>query len=670
MKNLSSGYRPEIEGLRAVAVVPVVLFHFGVAGVAGGFVGVDIFFVISGFLIGGILWAEFTRSGTIRLGHFFYRRIRRLAPAYFAMAFVTLAFAWVLLLPFDFREFGQDLIAATVYLSNVHFFREAGYFDRAAEQKLLLHTWSLAVEEQFYLFLPLFMVLLARLRRALPAILGVIGIISFLACLWMMARSAPASFYLFPFRAWELMAGVLLAILGHERRLSWQVHPALSWAGLALILGSVLLLKPGDHFPGIYALPPVLGAVLIILNGRDDNPVNRLLCTAPFAFFGLISYSLYLWHWPAITLAHYAMGDALTGWQIAGIGAAVVAVSWVSWRLVETPVRSGSLPGAAVLGGYVTASTACLGLGALFAFSSGLPNRFAPEVRPHIAATRDFNQDWSRCHTPGDGPWAGVEICPIGPEGAPRVLIWGDSHGRAFKEGIETAAYEAGTPGLLIWRGGCPPLLGIRKRESAASPAEDAACAEAAPKVLAGLEGTPSIDTVLLIGRWAYYAEGRGVGADGANRIALLPEDGTAPAGDQHAVFSHAWEVTLDRLGPLAPRIFVLRQVPEIFDYTAREAALALAYGRLSPETLAETMAVADRSDLAARYRPVDALLARLSTERRIALIDTWDTVCDATRCSALAGGTARYFDNNHVTNSTAQAMRGQFAPVFERAGG
>lgn len=671
MKGVASGYRPEIEGLRALAVVPVVLFHFGVAGFGGGFVGVDIFYVISGFLIGGILWSEFSRSGTIRLGHFFLRRIRRLAPAYFLMAFATLTGAYLLLLPFDFREFGQDLIASTVYLSNVHFFREAGYFDRASEQKLLLHTWSLSVEEQFYLFLPLFLLLMARVRRHLPAILGVVGALSFAACLAMMSWSPPAAFYLFPFRAWELMAGVLLAIAGHQARLEWQVHPALSWAGLGLILGSVFLLEPGDHFPGAYALAPVAGAALIILNGQQDNPVNRLLRTPVFAFFGLISYSLYLWHWPAIALAHYALGKTLPAWQVAALGAGVVAVAWLSYRFVETPVRTGALPRRPLLATYAVSSSLCLGLGGLFAFSSGLPGRFAPEVRPHIAATRDFHQDFSRCHTPQDGPWAGLDICPLGPEGPPRVLIWGDSHGRAFKEGVERAAYEADTPALLIWQGGCPPLLGIRKQEAAASAAQDQACAEAAPKVLEGLRQTPSVDTVLLIGRWAYYAEGTGVGADAQNRIALLPDGTGALAGTgQAALFERAFEVTLDRLAPVVPRIFVLRQVPEIFDYTARDAALGLAYGRLSPEAVAGKMAVADRGALAQRYRTVDAVLGRLADEKRITLIDTWDGLCAGTRCTALAGGEARYFDNNHITNTTALALRRHFAPVFGKAGG
>ena len=283
MKDQSSAtYRPEIDGLRAVAIFPVVLYHYGVSGFSGGFVGVDVFFVISGFLIGGVLWNELATTGRLRIGRFFARRIRRLAPAYLFMIIITLFLSWFILLPFDFREFGQEIIASIFYLSNVHFFREAGYFDQASEQKILLHTWSLSVEEQFYLVLPTLMLLLASVRGKLSIILVGLGLASFLACILMMSRSPPAAFYLFPFRAWELLAGVCLAIIGYQSGISWKFHHLLSWIGLTLILISVLLFEAGDHFPGLYALIPVLGATLIIANGRD---ANRLINSCPVEGF-------------------------------------------------------------------------------------------------------------------------------------------------------------------------------------------------------------------------------------------------------------------------------------------------------------------------------------------------------------------------------------------------
>lgn len=208
-------YRPEIDGLRAIAVLAVVLYHAGGFGLSGGFVGVDVFFVISGFLIGGILWSELLATGRIRLGAFYLRRIRRLAPAFFAVAGASALAAWFLLLPFEFRSFGKELIAATVWLSNVLFYSEAGYFDIGSDSRVLLHTWSLSVEEQFYLCLPLGLIIAMRLRlgpRVIAGLLAALWLLSLAASLWIAPRDPVAAFFLFPYRAWEMLTGVLLAI--------------------------------------------------------------------------------------------------------------------------------------------------------------------------------------------------------------------------------------------------------------------------------------------------------------------------------------------------------------------------------------------------------------------------------------------------------------------------
>ncbi|HHB81632.1 MAG TPA: acyltransferase, partial [Aliiroseovarius sp.] len=291
-------YRPDIDGLRALAVLSVVLYHFGIPGLKGGFVGVDIFFVISGFLIGGLLWRELEDTGHIRLAAFFARRIKRLAPAFVAMAIATAAVGFIVLLPFEFREFGKSLIAATVYLSNVHFFREAGYFDTGAEDKILLHTWSLAVEEQFYIALPLVMLLFARRLGVLRAMLWALFLASFIASLWVLPRSQPAAFYLFPFRAWELLAGVLLALEAHRRSFDFTAPGWVGAAGLAAVVAGITLIPAGNQFPGLWAVLPVLGAALLIASGRRRTTLSKLMSHPVAVGIGLISYSLYLWHWP------------------------------------------------------------------------------------------------------------------------------------------------------------------------------------------------------------------------------------------------------------------------------------------------------------------------------------------------------------------------------------
>jgi peptidoglycan/LPS O-acetylase OafA/YrhL len=659
-------YRPEIDGLRAIAVLSVLLyhgalFHPALPRLGGGFTGVDIFFVISGFLIGGILWRDIRETGRIRLARFYLRRIKRLAPAYFAMVAAVLVVGWLILLPFEFREFGKSLIAATVYLSNIHFHREAGYFDGLSEEKPLLHTWSLAVEEQFYIVLPFLMLALLRWRASLPVVLGALALVSLAACLWLTRAMPSATFYLFPFRAWELLAGVLLAIAGQERGWRFALHPALSWAGLALIAASVTLIRP-EGFPGWQALGPVLGTALILANGRDANPVNRALAHPAPVFIGLISYSLYLWHWPVLVLSTYWRGGGGGAAEAAGWLALAFVLATLSWRYVERPVRQ--MPGGAraLLAGTVLASGALLALGAVLWRGDGLPARFAPEYRTHIAASGDFNQDWSRCTWPASGPFAGVETCPIGPDGAPRVLIWGDSHLRAMKEGLEAAARHANTPALILWHAGCPPLFGLSKTESAATPAQDAACTRANRVIRDAVARVEGIEALLLVGRWRYYAEGHGVGRDAHNRITLAPLPASdLPEGPQQALYAEALSRTVAEVAAHIPRIHILRQPPEMPEYDSRHIARALVHGR---DPGAGVLGL-PRAEAEARAAPAEAPIRALAQAGKVEVIDPWPRLCDAARCSVMQGGEALYFDNNHLTNRGARSLADLFAPVF-----
>lgn len=655
-------YRPEIDGLRMIAVLAVVLYHFDVPGVAGGFAGVDVFFVISGYLIGGILWRDMSESGRLHLARFYIRRVKRLAPAYFAMASVTAMAAWFVFLPFEFREFGKSLIAATVYLSNVLFWRGEGYFDIGADVKALLHTWSLAVEEQFYIVLPLLMLVLKASRRVLFRALVVGFAASLAASVWITPMSQTTAFYLFPFRAWELLAGVLLAIHGQSRQARFDWHPGLSWLGLALVLGGLALIE-SEGFPGWQAAIPVAGTVLLILNGRQANPVNRALAARLPVFIGQISYSLYLWHWPVLVLSKYWRDGYSGPWEAAGWMALSFVLAVISWRYVERPFRQiEGARGWPVLGALALPTGAMLAIGGLAYVKDGMPGRFGPETRPHIAASADFLQDFSRCHTPANGPFAGVELCPIGPEGAPRVVIWGDSHLRAMKEGLETAAWEAGTPGLLIWHAGCPPLFGIEKRESYATRAEDAACTTTNATIRAGLTSLEAVHSLLLVGRWSYYATGAGVGRDAQNTIALSGHGGAT----NPAVFARALDATLPVLDERFERIFVLRQPPEIPFYDSREVARQLAHGRITPE---DAPLALPRERAQARAAPGEALFAPWVETESLHLIDPWPQLCDASECSVMQDGESWYFDNNHLTNRAARVLAPLFAPVFEGAG-
>ncbi|WP_223865919.1 acyltransferase family protein [Salipiger aestuarii] len=661
-------YRSDIDGLRAIAVLAVFFYHFGMPGLGGGFTGVDVFFVISGFLIGGILWREYDARGTIDLPRFYLRRFKRLAPAFFTMAAVTALFAWSLLLPFEFREFGKQLIAATVYLSNVLFFRQAGYFDTASDEKALLHTWSLAVEEQFYIFLPLLILLLSRRRGALIAALIGCWALSLAGSVALTPRIQTATFYLFPFRAWELLSGVLLAIWGCETGRRWRGHAVLSWLGLGLVLSSVLFVPAGPMFPGLLAGPAVLGTVLLLANGTGRNPVNRLLSRRGMVLVGRMSYSLYLWHWPVLTLSLYLRRDYAGPLEAALWMALSVGVAYLSWRYVETPVRRARLSGGAVFAGTAAVSCAALALGGWLYTNDGLPDRFGPSAQPHIAASADFLQDWSRCVTPAEGPLEGLDVCPIGPDGPPRALVWGDSHVRAFKEGLDLAAHEAGTPAIILWRAGCPPLFDLRKVESAATLAQDTACTNANLQIRQALQGLPSLRKVLLVGRWTYYATGTGIGLDAHNTIALHPTDAPARIGGVQAdILARAENATVNALLDRFDEILVLRQPPEIAHYDSRLAAREAAHAGWPLARAPVAQSDTPRASLDRRVAPAEAPWRALSDSGVITWIDPWPSLCDATACHALIAGKGYYFDNNHLTNTAARDLRALFAPVFAR---
>ncbi len=661
-------YRGDIDGLRAIAVLSVVLYHFGLP-LQGGFTGVDVFFVISGFLIGGILWREYDATGRVALLPFYVRRFKRLAPAFFVMVLVTAVLAWMILLPFEYREFGKTAIAATVYASNILFFRQTGYFDAAAHEKPLLHTWSLAVEEQFYIFLPLLILLLSRSRRALLVALIATWAASLAACLWLTPTQPSAAFYLFPFRAWELLTGVLLAVLGHERRLSWRGHALLSWAGLVLVLAGLALIPAGPQFPGTLALAPVIGTALLLSSGTGRSLVNQALTLPVLRFFGQISYSLYLWHWPVFVLSTYLRdGHAHLFESMLWMGLSVL-LAWASWAFVEQPVRKARrLPDWAALAATATASLATLAFGALLFVKDGLPGRFGPDAQPHIAASGDFLQDWSRCHIAQSLPLDGLEVCPIGPEGAPQVLVWGDSHLRAMKEGIDLAAHEAGTPGLIIWRAGCPPLFGLRKVENSATPAQNTACAQANLQIKQSFARLDTVHSVLLVGRWTYYATGQGVGLDRDNTIALHRADGPSATGvPQARLMADAAASTVSEITKGGRRVFVLRQPPEVPMYDSRHAAREAAHSGLPLAADPRTDTEVARTALTPRVAMAETAWPALVDSGQITLLDSWPHFCDAQSCSALNGEVGQYFDNNHVTNAAALRVRELFAPVFAR---
>lgn len=371
-------YRAEIDGLRALAVVPVMLFHAGFDSFSGGYVGVDIFFVISGYLITTILINEL-QAGSFSLVNFYERRARRILPALFFVMACCLPFAWLLLMPRDLQDFAQSIVAVVVFASNFLFWGESGYFDTTSELKPLLHTWSLAVEEQYYIFFPLLLLGLWRFgRKAVLAIISLIFIASLIASQVWVHTDQPTAFYLLPARAWELLIGGFAAfyLQGQSRELSRPWNEGLSIAGILMIIGSVVLYEHHTPFPGITAIPPTLGTVLIILFAAKDTWTTRILSLKPLVGIGLISYSAYLWHQPLFAFYRYQSLEEPSAIAMMVLLLLTFPLAWFSWKFVEAPFRNKKkLTRGPIFAYSGLAMAAFFGIGVLGHMADGFPNR-------------------------------------------------------------------------------------------------------------------------------------------------------------------------------------------------------------------------------------------------------------------------------------------------------
>ncbi|MEK7830212.1 MAG: acyltransferase, partial [Acidobacteriota bacterium] len=381
---ISSSYRPDVDGLRAIAIVPVVFYHAGFSSFSGGFVGVDVFFVVSGYLITSLILPE-AIQGKFSIINFYERRIRRIFPALFTMMLVSSAVSYWLMWPLAFKDFGQSLVAATAFASNFLFWIKQGYFDSPAESRPLLHTWSLAVEEQFYIVFPIYLMIVARwFPRALKPLTVAIAILSFGLSLYSVVFAPTAAFYLAPSRTWELLLGAMLAMKVFPPIRSKKLCAALAVAGLVLIALAVALLSQHSPFPGAYALLPCVGTFLVIYAGAgEQNFVGRLLSMRWLVFIGLISYSFYLWHWPLIVFAELYLVRDITNQEAWALIALSALLAFLSWKFIESPFRlrqvAASRRGLFLFAGATMLVAVFLGLP--LHFTEGLPQRMSPQAR-------------------------------------------------------------------------------------------------------------------------------------------------------------------------------------------------------------------------------------------------------------------------------------------------
>ncbi|MBI1406182.1 MAG: acyltransferase family protein [Caulobacter sp.] len=513
-------HRSDIDGLRAVAVLPVLTFHAGFSQTPGGFVGVDVFFVISGFLITGIVAEELGRDGGLSLAGFYERRIRRIFPALFAMLGVTALAVSLLLTPGEVVDFARTLVSAVFSVSNVQFWLGTDYFGLAAHQLPLLHTWSLGVEEQFYMVMPLAMALLWRVGREAPAPAGIgrpagapvrvkaalalVAAASFGWACWGALYQPTASFYLLHTRAWELALGALLAVGVAPAPRGRILREILAAGGLLAIAAAVVFYDAETPFPGFAALAPCLGAAAILHAGaaRDVVPTwtSRLLSAPPVVFFGLISYSLYLWHWPVIVLqrASFFLGEGLDP-KLEKLLLVVVSVglAWLSWRFVERPFRNRSwLSRRAVFALGAAGAAGLTMLAAILILADGFPERMSPQANQtagYLAQDGALTMRDPTCMA-GIGLRREVDAgrCLVLKTDQANLLLLGDSHSAHLWAGLALALPDANI--LQASAGGCRPTW--------PSDSSDALCRAHLQRMFETWLPTHRPDAVILAARW------------------------------------------------------------------------------------------------------------------------------------------------------------------------
>jgi peptidoglycan/LPS O-acetylase OafA/YrhL len=616
-------YRADVDGLRALAVLVVIAFHLGSYRFRGGFVGVDVFFVISGFLICSLLYGDL-EAGRFSLARFYERRIRRILPALLlVLAATTIAAAFVLMPP-RFEDYAESLAAAALSFSNFFFWQTASYFDAPAGTKPLLHTWSLAVEEQFYLAFPLLLAALYRFRRAVvvPA-LTLIALVSLAVSAFGAFHDQTATFYL-PFnRAWELLLGALLA-LGAAPVLRGMWAHAVGVAGLALIGASVLLISEQTPFPGLAALPPCIGTAMVIAAGRTgEGVVAKVLSLPPVVVVGLMSYSLYLWHWPIIVLfREETLQDSLTRVQQLEVIALCFGLSLLSWLFVERPMRRAPAPRrfvfAAAAAGTLVVTVAAVAVIA----TNGWPQRLPDNVTRLASFTEYDGTSRYRtgvCFIDSHHSYAEFDAdrCLRRDPGEGTILLIGDSHAAHFWSALTSELPQYSV--LQATASGCKPTVhaeGARR------------CRRMMDYIFNGYLATHNVDLLVISASWA---------AEDAAAVAETVE------------WARARGVDLIVFGP------------------------SVSYDAPLPLLLAREMQLGD-PDFASEHRlnyvrVADRALARAAAAHRGRYVSTYDLMCPRGVCREFVGdGVPIQYDRDHLTEEGARYVVRQLdmAGVFE----
>lgn len=665
-------YRFEIDGLRAVSIAFVILYHAGFEWVSGGYIGVDIFFVISGYLISSILSADL-QSGQYSMLAFYERRARRILPALFLMLAISLLLAYAMLNPADLRDFAKSLLGSVLFLANITAYMQSGYFDAASDIKPLMHLWSLAIEEQYYVLFPLLLAFLWR--KGSLALFGVIVLLCGMS-MWtaeMKLNKDPSiAFFYLHSRAWELGVGALLALIVqfHGDRLSAISSTLRQWlavSGLCLIFYAVLMFDKSTRFPGLSALLPTLGAGLVLVFATQETWVGRVLSVRPVVSLGLMSYSAYLWHQPIFAFARYRSPNHLETPALLGLIVLTLTVAYLSWRYVEAPFRNkGQISRRTIawlsFGGIALFSAVALIVNAKDGFPERYPKELASAFDPYKVKEGKF------CDFRKLSAWDDLDFCTLGdPHATTTVVLYGDSHASSLIGELDEELKHRGVKGLRVRLLNCnhsvPGMLSGTPSSSAIKDTQ---------KCLANFEHFADFvkghgDAVVVSIRWTskmYPVDGllpsftfdnqEGGVEIHKNPVANFSQNAVQQwVTDGDAKKQDIWRFLL-RLQSSGKPVWVVYPVPEVgWELPLYNFATYLQTGKVP----------ADVSTSYALYRQrnrfvIEALDdAKLDGIQRIRPEDYFCKVGDGTRCMAQVNWQPYYYDSNHLASAGARPI-------------
>ncbi|MCG9023967.1 acyltransferase [Laribacter hongkongensis] len=647
------GFRLDINGLRAIAVLAVVLFHFNIYGFSGGFSGVDVFFAISGYLMTGIIVSGLRKDG-FSLARFYLFRAGRIIPALLLVTFCVLVFGWFWLPSVDYQTLGTHALWALFFVSNLRFAKESGYFDVGSHEKWLLHTWSLSVEWQFYLALPLvLMFLISRKKLSDKSVMLAMAACMFSSFLWSIVTvySKPQSaFFMLPARAWEMLFGGLCWFVVAKEWIPERLHKPFAAAGLSMLAVSIFYIDDSFLWPGWWAIVPVVGTGLLLV---ADKAQFGFLLNPVFQWLGDRSYSIYLWHWPVVVFLLQV--NRLDDFGVLAIAIiAVLFVSELTYRFVEQPARGmikciSVKKSLFVLGQSVAAILILSGVARYGDFDGRLP----PDVEVVAAESRNIDARVSSCAIETGTAWPD---CQFGGEPVSAVVV-GDSHASAVVTAIEKSLPNK-SMGLRVWtHNGCPTVLGLKKDTSYHT--ADFDCQGFNEKVFAGLTSISSDVPVIVVNRTSFYLKGdhNGKKFKSVNLPFYISEENKIYTQKWLDEFESATEKTICEISERNP-VYLVLPVPEM----PVDVPRAMARQLIASQPVGVSIS---QADYFSRHNEARMMLGRVARKCGANILDPMEYLCDGIRCYGNAANQPIYMDDDHLSDSGNKKLIPMFEKIF-----